>query len=459
MSSVLKHSAVYARHTLAALLVLCSAGHVQARSSTEIIAGPMLSAGNHHDVTLWARTSQPTTLKILFWPMNDPTAVREVSVKTGGEDDRFAVTTLSGLTAGTTFRYDFYEGERKLSEPAQHQFTTQPLWRRRAPPPHFQVAVGSCAYTGDPETDPPGKSYGGGYEIYESIHAQRPDLMLWLGDNVYFRPHDWSSRVGLFTRYDRSRRLASLQPLLASAYHYAIWDDHDFGPNDSNRSFVLKHHALDAFKAYWPAPAYGLPDQPGVFTQFSWGDVDFFLTDNRYYRAASNAPAGPDKTMLGERQFRWLLDALSASKAPFKIVAGGGQFLSPFDRWEGYAQFKHEQKRLIDEIKRYQIEGVVFVSGDRHHSELVRLQPSGFYPLYDFTNSPLTSRGASANGEWESPVRVPGTLVTQKRNFGLLKFSGPARDRVLTIETRDTDGRLLWTKTIRANELKIPKVR
>ena len=31
-------------------------------------------------------------------------------------------------------------------------------------------------------------------------------------------------------------------------------------------------------------PSYGLPELPGVFGQFTWGDVDFFLTDNRYYR-------------------------------------------------------------------------------------------------------------------------------------------------------------------------------
>ena len=275
---------------------------------------------------------------------------------------------------------------------------------------------------------------------------------------MYLRAHDWSSRAGIFARYRRTRSQKPLQKLLASTFHYATWDDHDFGPNDSNWSYVLKNHTLDAFRRYWPNPSAGLPSTPGVFTQFSWGDVDFFLLDNRYYRSASNAPDGPDKKLLGSVQFNWLMDALSASRAPFKVVAGGGQFLSPFDRWEGYAQFKTEQKRLIDTIVQRRIPGVVFLSGDRHHTELVKIKPEGFYPLYDFTSSPLTSRGATASGEWKSPVRVPGTLVTQKRNFGILKFTGPLKDRVLTLETRDNQGALLWTRTIRSQELQIPQV-
>lgn len=37
-----------------------------------------------------------------------------------------------------------------------------------------------------------------------------------------------------------SRSVAELQPFLASTHHYAIWDDHDYGPNDSDRGFYNK---------------------------------------------------------------------------------------------------------------------------------------------------------------------------------------------------------------------------
>lgn len=442
---------------LSGLWLICGTSTF-AYADSPLLSGPMLASGNHHDVGIWMQTRRPGPVVLTYWMADSPEEKKTVSQASLSANENIVLMTLTGLRAGTRYRYSIIVGSEPIVSEDALAFSTQPLWRRRADPPSFTVTFGSCAYTNDPETDPPGKSYGGGYGIYETIRKQRPDLMLWLGDNVYLRAHDWSSRAGIFERYRRTRSLKPIQRLLASAFHYAIWDDHDFGPNDSNWSYVHKAHALEAFQRYWPNPSYGMPSIPGVFTQFTWGDVDFFLLDNRYHRSASSAPDGPEKTLLGQAQFTWLVDALSGSRAPFKIVAGGGQFLSPFDRWEGYAQFKTEQRRLIDTIVERRIQGVFFLSGDRHHTELVKVQPKGFYPLYDFTSSPLTSRGATASGEWKSPVRVPGTLVTQKRNFGVLKFAGSAKDRVMTMETRDASGALLWTRTVRAQELTLPKV-
>ena len=87
-------------------------------------------------------------------------------------------------------------------------FQTQVIWQRRADPPDFSLAFGSCAYINDPSVDsttaPP---YGGGYEIFETIAQTEPDLMLWLGDAIYLRPADWSSPSGIHRRYRHARRL------------------------------------------------------------------------------------------------------------------------------------------------------------------------------------------------------------------------------------------------------------
>ena len=81
--------------------------------------------------------------------------------------------------------------------------------------------------------------------------------MIWLGDNVYFREPD-DSRTGVYHRYSHDRSLPELQPLLGSVHHYAIWDDHDYGPNNSDRSFIYKNITLQAFKDFWANPTYGL---------------------------------------------------------------------------------------------------------------------------------------------------------------------------------------------------------
>ena len=47
----------------------------------------------------------------------------------------------------------------------------------------------------------------------KAMHAQRPDLMLWLGDNTYLREVDWYTRTGFIHRYTHTRSLPELQPL------------------------------------------------------------------------------------------------------------------------------------------------------------------------------------------------------------------------------------------------------
>jgi alkaline phosphatase D len=316
------------------------------------------------------------------------------------------------------------------------------------------MAIGSCAYLNQYPDD----SYGGEVEIFESVRAQHPDMMLWLGDAVYLNPEDWGSREGIFRRYASYRAHPALQPLLASAHHYATWDDHDYGPNDGNKSYPLKAESRAAFSEFWANPSYGLPELPGVFGQFSWSDVDVFLLDNRTYRSAGNAPPAHN-SYLGDAQLAWLLDALSVSRAPFKLIASGSQVISPYNRFESYAQHPDELARLLRGIKERKIEGVVFLSGDRHHAELnvLRDDPQ-FYPLYDFTSSPLTSRPASSSDdELGSPRRVPGTFVKGQRNFGVLRVQGETGQRTLTMEARGVKGELLWSHTIKASELTIPR--
>lgn len=119
------------------------------------------------------------------------------------------------------------------------------------------------------------------------------------------------------------------------------------------------------------------------------------------------------------------------------------------------ARYPQEQAALLDWIAAQRVEGVVFLSGDRHHGELLRLERSGCYPLYDLTTSPLTS-GVHTIGpddpEWQNERRVPDTLVMQ-RNYALLRFSGPARARQLAIELHGEGGELLWKREVARAEL------
>jgi alkaline phosphatase D len=314
------------------------------------------------------------------------------------------------------------------------------------------MAVGSCAYVNEPEYDRPGTPYGAGYEIFTSIHRQRPDLMLWLGDNMYLREADWYSWTGIIHRYTHTRSLPELQPLLGSTSHYAIWDDHDFGPNNSDRGFRERPSTLDAFKLFWANPEYGTPEIPGIFTSFEWSDVEFFLLDDRTFRTPDRRATG-DRQIIGPAQLDALVDRLVTSRATFKIVAIGGQVLNPVTDAENWSAFDGERSRLLGAIAAERIPGLVFLSGDRHMTELTRMPREGTYPLFDLTVSPLTA-GPYEKGESEkNTLRVPGTWVGQ-RNFAILTFSGPRAARVMKIRILDTAGSELWTRDVAASELK-----
>jgi len=416
----------------------------------------MLGYSNINETQVWLQTERPAYAQLRFWKQNDPASARlSASVRTVEERDLIARLTLSGLDFGTKYDYEVYINGLRVSLPYATTFQTQPMWRHRSDPPAFRIAVGSCAYVNDPPYDRPGEPYGGGNEIFTTLHRQKPDLMIWLGDNIYYREADWLSEEAMRYRYAHTRALAELQPVLASVHNYAIWDDHDYGPNDSDRTFRLKDASLRIFKDYWANSTYGSPDTPGVFGRFEWGDVEFFMLDDRYHRSPNDWPTGPDKVMFGEAQMRWLLESLRSSQATFKIIVNGNQVLNRATAYESLANFPSEHRRLLDFIRDNKINGVMFVSGDRHHTELLKHVEPGLYPLYDFTSSPLTAGAGRLEREADNPARVPDTWVTGTRNFGLIDVSGPAKDRKLTLRAIDLTGKEWWKFEVKASDLQL----
>ena len=270
--------------------------------------------------------------------------------------------------------------------------------------PDITIAIGSCFFLAAAEPPWNASTYGGGYEIFDAIAAKAPDLMVWLGDNLYFQPPDELDPASMAARYRRQRALPSLQRLLVAAPQLAIWDDHDYGPNDADMSYVLKAESLALFRRYWANPSYGLPDAPGVFGRARWGDVDVFLLDDRWYRSANRSNDEPGKTMFGAQQLAWLRNALVYSRATLKLVVNGSQVWNRANRFEGLNHFTHEQKALADWLIAQRVEGVMFASGDRHFTELLRIERPGAYPLFEFTSSPLTSRPGRIRRPPSAPI-------------------------------------------------------
>ena len=208
------------------------------------------------------------------------------------------------------------------------------------------------------------------------------DLMLELGDNHYAD----STKPEVQRKFYTSQRGNSGWHAYARNLPiYAIWDDHDYGPNDSDRTAAGQEHSLRTFQEHWANPSYGTQNTPGIFTTFTHGEVQFFLLDDRYYRDPNNAPERPTKTLLGKAQKAWLKDQLARSTAKVKIVALGSETQLNGHR-DSYTSFKAEQKEMLDFYKT--IEGVILISGDRHFSGAYQIRGE----TIEVTAGPMGSR-------------------------------------------------------------------
>ncbi len=292
---------------------------------------------------------------------------------------------------------------------------------------------------------------GAASSIFNVMRRQRSSFMVWLGDNVYYLGKQWTSYERMFARNLNVRNdFFELSDFLASTPNYAIWDDHDYGWNDSDKKFPLKDTSLAVFKGFWPNPYDEKDTMKGNFFTFRYYDAEFFMTDDRWYRDPEGDTAA---AFLGPGQLAWLKEQLQASTATFKFIVVGSQVLGDSYYGESYAKYPKERNDLLDYIVNNNIKGVVFLTGDRHYAELSKRDWKG-YPVYDFTSSPLTSPVINYRHfkGYHNNYSIDSTIL-YKRNFGKIALSGPAGNRVCTLQLYGIGGKRIWTYTINSNEL------
>lgn len=407
------------------------------------INGPMPGHTDLLEATIWLQCQGPCSARLEYWVSDKPDSLLRTPVQDSEASRAHAMDfIMDQVVPGTTYSYRPVVNGKVVDVGEPLSFRTQPLWKFRTDPPEVSVALGSCSYINEPAYDRPGEPYGGEYQIFNAIAERKPDLMLWLGDNIYLREPDWGSRTGFLHRYTHMRSTPELQRLLRSTAHYAIWDDHDFGPNDADGSFVNSALAREMFDVFWPNPTCGVPHVPGITTSFSHADLDFFLLDDRTFRVPLDMKTA-EAAMLGKAQLDWLIQALKYSDASFKLIAVGSQVLSTQEQYENYSTFEKERGDLLRRIEEEGIRGVVFLTGDRHFTELSALPLKDGRTILDLTCSSLTSGTYKPTDK--NTLRVEGTAV-EGRNFSTLTFTGAKGERTMTIRVFNADGVLIWER-------------
>lgn len=433
------------------VIVSSFAGSVAGAENIKVVAGPMFSKTSDGFMKVWLQTDRPTRMY-----MECEERKTEASTKTWFKfsgpmfpcegNSTILSAGLLNLIEGVQPELRVWEGNEKQGEPLIRMAV--PEIPDDGKSGTHTIAFGSCAHHGRFSSQP----------IWKAIVKEKPDCFLFIGDNIYLPndprkfPKSREEVVNMYREhYDRNRQVPELQPLLKSTVVYGIWDDHDYGPNNSDRTWKWKDVALQVFQEYFPGE-YGLPQARGCFHKFTWGDIDVFMLDDRSFRDPNHD--FERKTFLGEQQLEWLKNGLLQSNATFKLVVCGNQMLTDGHVHESWGVlFAEERDAFLRWLWDWKIEGVVFLSGDRHFAELVKKSDplKKGADLWELTSSPLANRhfhqaGMLPNGDREA-------IYHKGLNFGLLRFDTTAKPPHVELLAKDEMGEtVIHKKLIRSEQ-------
>jgi phosphodiesterase/alkaline phosphatase D-like protein len=289
---------------------------------------------------------------------------------------------IAGLQPATEYDYGIEVGGTLRPEPgARGHLRTFPRGAAS-----FRLAFASCGDFRDADQ-----------RAFDALVAEQPLLLLHMGDLHYSDTNATDPEL-YRANYDavlNHRNQGQLYRSVGLAY---MWDDHDFGGDDSNGTAIGTETARAVYRDYVPHYPLTVPD--GTIAQaFTVGRVRVIMTDLRSASAPPTDPESPTKSRLGGAQKTWFKqELLSARDAGFPLILWLNTdpwIAAPqagADTWGGYAT---ERTELANFIRDSRIRSIVMLSGDMHalayddgtHSDYAT---GGGAPLVVLHAAPLT---------------------------------------------------------------------
>ena len=318
------------------------------------------------------------------------------------------------------------------------------------------IAFGSCGHQDVP------------LPILVLAADRKPNAFIFLGDNIY---GDTKSMDTLRLKYQMLADHTEFQKLKSSTTLFATWDDHDYGWNDAGRHYPFKKESKEIFINFFGDQGDSTINvHDGIYhtayLNSSGKKIQIILPDLRTFRDKLLPYNGnrkddkrfnyemdyspyetSDSTMLGEQQWKWLEGQLLIP-ADLRIIGSSTQFGITHNGYEAWANFPHEQKRLIELIQKTKANGVFFISGDVHYAEISKLNVPGAYPLYDVTASGITSTWDFAT---PNDNRIDGPVM--ENHFGLLTVDWNQTDPEIIFQIVDVENKTRIERKIKLSEI------
>lgn len=327
-----------------------------------------------------------------------------------------------------------------------------------------RVVFASCAHQREDQS------------IWDRIAAENPDLVLYMGDNVYgdVRSGD-PSLPELKAAYMRLAESGPFSRVRAAAPVIAGWDDHDYGLNDAGGDYQYKEQSEALFEYVWALdPDDPRRAHPGVYGAWVIGPengkrVQIILLDTRYFRSplkATDEPgargkerylpdADPTKTMLGEAQWAWLAEELK-KPADLRLLVSSIQVIADGHGWEAWRMLPSEREKLYETIRAADAHNLIILSGDRHLAGFYRREGVLDYPLFEATSSSLNLPQSAWRAQSGETYVEPGPWRLgdpyYEANYGMLEIDWASREIIVSI--RDAAGATALSERIALDALR-----
>ncbi len=303
---------------------------------------------------------------------------------------------------------------------------------------NFRMAVVSCMDDAYEELNP----------IWDQITKMNPEMILMIGDNVYGDHTSTGATPAtpeqLWIRYVETRSTLPIFFNHKLIPTLAIWDDHDSGANNSDKSYPHLEKNREIFQSFFAQEMENdfIDHGPGLSYLFDKGPYRFFFLDGRSFRT----PKG-EKEHLGEDQMSWFFDRLSHDERP-SFVIKGDQFFGaqhPFESYEG--SHPQEFNEFLTELRKDD-SPLLLISGDRHLSEIMQ------FPRYimnrvtfEITSSPAHGKTYPGSlDKFKSPWHIVG--YDKASNFTIINSDFIDQFWSLDIANFNTEGQLNYRREL-----------
>ena len=190
--------------------------------------------------------------------------------------------------------------------------------------------------------------------MFEAIGHEDALLFLHTGD-LHYHNLIVNDVAAFRDGYDSIFASPAGQAMLAMDVPFAyMWDDHDFGPDNSDATAPGRNASVQAYREAVPHyPLVGGQSRTSTVHQaFTIGRVRYLITDLRSARTPNTAPAAPTKTVLGKQQKAWFKSELvRATNDPSIRLIVWVNTMPWLDDERKWGQFVHEQQELVNYIK------------------------------------------------------------------------------------------------------------